>query len=179
MTNGQSTYGLMAEFLSAEELLEACKTATAAGYRKLDAYSPFPIEGLAEAIGFERTLLPVLVFFGGILGTCTGFFLQWWPNVIGYPQNIGGKPLDSWPAFIPITFELTILFAALTTTFGMIALNGLPAPYHPVFNVQHFAHASKDKFFLVIESADPKFDAVQTRQFLSELNSQEVTEVES
>ena len=179
MMKEQSTYGFMAEFLSAEELLEACKRTADAGYRRVDAYSPFPIEGLAEAIGFHKTRLPVLVFFGGLLGTCTGFFLQWWPNVIGYPQNIGGKPPDSWPAFIPITFELTILFAALTTTFGMIALNGLPSPYHPVFNVERFAHASKDRFFLVIESADPKFDAVQTRQFLSELNPREVSEVES
>ncbi|HXH49432.1 MAG TPA: DUF3341 domain-containing protein [Terriglobia bacterium] len=179
MIHRQSNYGLMAEFLSAEELLEATKHTAEAGYREIDAYSPFPIEGLSEAIGFHRTRLPVLVFCGGLLGTCTGFFLQWWPNVIGYPQNIGGKPLDSWPAFIPITFELTILFAALTTTFGMIALNGLPAPYHPVFNVERFAHASRDSFFLLIKSADPKFDAEQTRQFLAELNPREVSEVES
>jgi Alternative complex III, ActD subunit len=179
MKQGQSIYGLMAEFLSAEELLEASKRAADAGYRKLDAYSPFPIEGLAEAIGFHRTILPVIVFCGGLLGTCTGFFLQWWPNVIGYPQNIGGKPWDSWPAFIPITFELTILFAALSATFGMIALNRLPSPYHPVFNVERFALASKDRFFLLIESADPKFDAEKTRQFLSELNPREVSEVES
>jgi hypothetical protein len=179
MKQRQSIYGLMAEFLSAEELLEASKHAAEAGYRQLDAYSPFPIEGLAEAIGFHRTILPVIVFCGGLLGTCTGFFLQWWPNVIGYPMNIGGKPADSWPAFIPITFELTILFAALSATFGMIALNQLPSPYHPVFNVERFAHASKDRFFLVIESADPKFDAVQTRQFLAELNPREVSEVES
>jgi Alternative complex III, ActD subunit len=179
MIQRQSIYGLMAEFLSAEDLLEASKHTAEAGYREIDAYSPFPIEGLAEAIGFHRTILPVLVFCGGLLGTCTGFFLQWWPNVIGYPQNIGGKPLDSWPAFIPITFELTILFAALTTTFGMIALNGLPRPYHPVFNVEQFAHASKDRFFLLIKSADPKFDAKQTRQFLAELNPREVSEVES
>ena len=179
MMQRESTYGLMAEFLSAEELLEASKNAAEAGYRELDAYSPFPIEGLAEAIGFHRTRLPVLVFFGGLLGTCGGFFLQWWPNVIGYPQNIGGKPMDSWPAFIPITFELTILFAALTATFGMIALNGLPAPYHPVFNVEGFSNATKDRFFLLIKSADPKFDAEQTRQFLAELNPREVSEVES
>jgi Alternative complex III, ActD subunit len=179
MIQRQSIYGLMAEFLSAEELLEATEHVAGAGYREIDAYSPFPIEGLAEAIGFHRTILPVLVFCGGLLGTCTGFLLQWWPNVIGYPQNIGGKPLDSWPAFIPITFELTILFAALTTTFGMIALNGLPAPYHPVFNVERFAHASKDSFFLLIKSADPKFDAERTRQFLAELNPLEVSEVES
>jgi Alternative complex III, ActD subunit len=179
MDQRQPIYGLMAEFLSAEELLEASTHAAEAGYRELDAYSPFPIEGLAEAIGFPRTRLPVIVFCGGILGTCTGFFLQWWPNVIGYPQNIGGKPMDSWPAFIPITFELTILFAALSATFGMIALNRLPAPYHPVFNVERFAHASKDRFFLLIKADDPKFDAEQTRNFLAELNPREVSEVES
>lgn len=179
MIQSQSNYGLIAEFLSAEELLEASRHASEAGYRELDAYSPFPIEGLAEAIGFHRTILPVIVFFGGLLGTCTGFFLQYWPNVIGYPQNIGGKPWDSWPAFIPITFELTILFAAASATFGMLALNRLPCPYHPVFNVQTFSQATKDRFFLLIKAADPKFDAVQTRQFLTGLNPREVTEVES
>jgi hypothetical protein len=179
MMQKESTYGLIAEFLSAEELLEACKHTTEAGYRELDAYTPFPVEGLAEAIGFHRTRLPIIVFFGGLLGTCTGFFLQWWPNVIGYPLNIGGKPADSWPAFIPITFELTILFAAFSATFGMLALNRLPCPYHPVFNVESFSHATKDRFFLLIKSADPKFDAEQTRQFLAELNPREVSEVES
>jgi hypothetical protein len=179
MNQRQSTYGLMAEFLSAEELLEATRHAAEAGYRELDAFSPFPVEGLSEALGFHRTKLPVLVFFGGLMGTCGGFFLQWWPNVIGYPQNIGGKPLDSWPAFIPITFELTILCAALTTVFGLLALNRLPSPYHPVFNVERFAHATRDRFFLLIKSDDPKFDAEQTRQFLAELNAREVSEVES
>jgi Alternative complex III, ActD subunit len=179
MDQRQPIYGLMAEFLSAEELLEASTHAAKAGYRELDAFSPFPIEGLSEAIGFERTKLPVLVFFGGITGTCGGFFLQWWPNVIGYPMNIGGKPLDSWPAFIPITFELTILCAALTTVFGLLVLNGLPRPHHPVFNVERFAHASKDSFFLLIKADDPRFDKEQTRNFLAELNPREVSEVES
>jgi Alternative complex III, ActD subunit len=179
MIQRQTIYGLIAEFLSAEELLEASKHASEAGYRELDAFSPFPIEGLAEAIGFHKTRLPIIVFCGGILGCCGGFFLQWWPNVIGYPQNIGGKPWDSWPAFIPITFELTILFAALSATFGMLALNRLPSPYHPVFNVEGFSQASKDKFFLLIKAVDPKFDAEQTRQFLTELNPREVSEVES
>ncbi len=169
----------MAEFQSAEALLEASKATHEAGYRKVDAFSPFPIEGLAEAIGFPKTRLPIIVFCGGLFGCCGGFFLQWWPNVIGYPLNIGGKPFDSWPAFIPITFEMTILFAALSATFGMLALNLLPAPYHPVFNLEAFARASMDKFFLLIESADPKFDMEQTRQFLTELNPREVSEVES
>ena len=179
MNQRQSIYGLMAEFLSAEELLEASKHAAEAGYRELDAFSPFPVEGLSEAIGFHKTKLPILVFFGGVFGCCGGFFLQWWPNVIGYPQNIGGKPLDSWPAFIPITFEMTILFAALSATFGMIVLNRLPSPYHPVFNVERFARATKDRFFLLIKADDPKFDAQQTRNFLAELNPREVSEVES
>ncbi|HET7212885.1 MAG TPA: DUF3341 domain-containing protein [Terriglobia bacterium] len=179
MDQTQSTYGLMAEFLSAEELLEASKHAAGAGYRELDAFSPFPIEGLSDVIGFHKTKLPIIVFCGGLTGTLTGFLLQWWPNVIGYPQNIGGKPFDSWPAFIPIIFELTILFAALSATFGMIALNSLPSPYHPVFNVERFAHASRDRFFLLIKADDPKFDAERTRNFLSELNPREVSEVES
>lgn len=174
----QPLYGLMAEFHSAEELLEAAKNTYEAGYRRLDAYSPFPIEGLADTIGFSRTRLPVLVLLGGLFGCCGGFFLQWWPNVIGYPLNVGGKPYDSWPAFIPITFEMTILCASLTATFGMLALNGLPAPYHPTFNVPRFAQATKDRFFLMIMAEDPKFDPEQTRQFLAELNPREVSEVE-
>ncbi|MEJ2007015.1 MAG: DUF3341 domain-containing protein [Acidobacteriota bacterium] len=172
-------YGLVAEFHSAEELLEASKRAHEAGYRKLDAFSPFPIEGLAEAIGFQRTRLPIIVLCGGLFGCGGGFFLQWWPNVIGYPLNIGGKPFDSWPAFIPITFEMTILFAALAATFGMLALNRLPCPYHPVFNLERFAQASKDRFFLLITAEDPRFDLEQTRQFLTELNPREVSEVEN
>ena len=179
MNQSQSIYGLVAEFLSAEELLEASKHAAEAGYRELDAFSPFPVEGLSEAIGFHKTKLPILVFCGGIFGCCGGFCLQWWPNVIGYPQNIGGKPWDSWPAFIPITFEMTILCAALTTVFGLLALNGLPYPYHPVFNVERFALASKDRFFLLIKADDPQFNAEQTRNFLAELNPHEVSEVES
>ena len=179
MIERQPVYGLIAEFQSAKDLLEASKATHEAGYRKVDAFSPFPIEGLAEAIGFPKTRLPIIVFCGGLFGCCGGFFLQWWPNVIGYPLNIGGKPFDSWPAFIPITFEMTILFAALSATFGMLALNLLPAPYHPVFNLEAFARASMDKFFLLIESTDPKFDRERTKQFLTELNPREVSEVES
>lgn len=175
----QPLHGLMAEFHSAEELLEAAKLTYQAGYRHLDAFSPFPIEGLADAIGFHRTRLPVLVLLGGLFGCCGGFFLQWWPNVVGYPLDIGGKPFDSWPAFIPITFEMTILCAAITATFGMLALNGLPAPYHPAFNVPRFALATRDRFFLMVMADDPKFDPEETRQFLAELNPREVSDVES
>ena len=172
-------YGLMAEFDSPERLLEAAKRACAQGYRRLDAFSPFPVEGLAEAVGFHRTRLPVIVFIGGLIGCSGGFFMQWWPNVVGYPLNIGGKPFNSWPAFIPITFELTILAAALSTVFGLLALNGLPTPYHPVFNAPRFELASRDRFFLCIKARDPKFDAVRTREFLLSLDPRDVCEVES
>jgi hypothetical protein len=172
-------YGLMAEFKNPEELLEAAERTYAEGYRKLDAYSPFPIHGLSEAVGFQKTRLPMLVFLGGLFGCCGGFYMQWWANVIGYPLDIGGKPYDSWPAFIPITFELTILCAALTTVIGMIALNGLPSPYHPLFNAPNFAMASRNRFFLCVEAKDPKFDMDETKNFLESLDPLEVTEVEA
>ena len=172
-------YGLMAEFETPEQLLEAAHRTHEAGYRQIDAFSPFPIEDLGEAIGFHRTRLPILVFIGGLIGCSGGFFLQWWPNVIGYPLNIGGKPWNSWPAFIPITFELTILCAALTTFFGMLALNGLPTPYHPVFNVERFELASRERFFLVIKARDRSFDPVTTREFLAGLKPREVSDVEA
>src|SRR5689334_24799052 len=178
MIRMNSLYGLMAEFISAEELLEASKRATEAGYKRLDAYSPFPIEGLAEAIGVYKTRLPIIVFCGGLFGCCGGFFLQWWPNVIGYPLNIGGKPWDSWPAFIPITFELTILCAALAATFGMLAMNGLPTPYHPLFNVPRFALATRGRFFLCVKARDKKFDLSSTRQFLESLKPFGIYEAE-
>ena len=173
----QPLYGLLAEFHSAEELLEATKHTYEAGYRRLDAYTPFPVEGLADAIGFHTTRVPLIVLIGGLIGCFGGFFLQYYPNVIGYPLNIGGKPYDSWPSFIPITFELTILCAALSAVFGMLALNGFPKPYHPVFNAPRFGLASQNRFFLTLEARDPKFDAEKTRQFLTELKAFEVSEV--
>lgn len=173
-------YGLMAEFETPEQVLEATRRARAEGYRRLDAYTPFAVEGLADAVGFRRgKKQSAIVLCGGLIGCCGGFFLCWWPNVIGYPLNIGGKPPNSWPAFIPITFELTILFSALSAVFGMLALNGLPMPYHPVFNAPRFDLASRDRFFLCIEAADPKFDAIRTRDFLAGLDAIDVTEVES
>lgn len=175
----QPLYGIMAEFETPEQVLQAALRTHAAGYRRIDAYTPMPVEGLAEAIGFEWTSLPMVVFTGGFLGGCTGFFMCWYANVISFPLNIGGKPLNSWPAWIPITYELTILGAALAAVFGMIIMNGLPRPYHPVFNVSRFALASTDRFFLVIKARDSKFDLVQTKAFLQELNPQGVFEVES
>jgi len=168
----------MAEFDNPEELLEATKEAFEKGYRRMDAYTPFPIEGLSEALGFHRTRVPLIVLIGGICGCLGGFFLQYWSSVIHYPINVGGRPLNSWPAFIPITFELTILAAALSAVLGMLALNGLPMPYHPVFNAPRFALASRNHFFLCIEAKDPKFDREGTQRFLESLHSKEVTEVE-
>ena len=174
-----SIYGLMAEFETPERLLHAAERARAEGYRQMDGYTPFPVEGLSEAVGFAKTKLSWIVLCGGLTGCAGGFFLQWWPNVIGYPLNIGGKPNNSWPAFIPITFELTILFSVLATVFGMIALNGLPEPYHPVFNAPNFDLASRDRFFLCIEARDPKFDPDGTKAFLASLDPIDVVEVES
>jgi hypothetical protein len=173
-----SIYGVMAEFENPEMLCGAAERAHAAGYRRMDAYSPFPIEGLAEVIGFKRTQLPLIVLIGGIVGGIGGFFLQYWTSVIDYPMLIGGKPYNSWPAFIPVTFETTILGAALAAVLGMLALNGLPMPYHPVFNVERFALASRDRFFLCIEATDPKFDSKDTVEFLRSLNPAAVYEVE-
>lgn len=171
-------YGLMAEFDGPEALLEAAQRSFAEGYRRMDAYSPFPVDGLAEAIGFHKTRLPLLVLIGGIVGCIGGFYLQYWVSVIDYPLNIGGRPLNSWPMFIPVTFELTILVAGLTAVLGLLALNGLPMPYHPVFNVERFQLATRNRFFLCIESADAKFDHQATRRFLESVGSQGVYDVE-
>jgi Protein of unknown function (DUF3341) len=171
-------YGLMAEFDSPEALLEAGRRAFAEGFRRMDAYSPFPVDGLAEAIGFHRTRVPLIVLIGGIIGCLGGFYLQYWVAVIDYPINIGGRPLNSWPSFIPVTFELTILLAALAAFFGVLALNRLPMPYHPVFNVERFELASRNRFFLCIEAADTNFDLERTRRFLDEIGSLGTYEVE-
>jgi hypothetical protein len=173
------TYGLMAEFDDVNALTEAARRTYAEGYRKTDAYSPFPIEPVWEALGVHDRPVSMFVLCGGIVGMFAGFGLCYWVSTIAYPLNVGGRPMNSWPSFIPVTFEVTILLASLTCVLSMIVLNGLPMPYHPVFNVKRFAkHASQDGLFLAIEAEDPKFDRVRTRQFLQALGAVEVNEIE-
>jgi hypothetical protein len=170
-------FGVMGEFSTPEELVAATKKAREAGYKHVEAYSPFPVEGLAEAVGFRWTAVPLLTLIGGIGGGLTGFGLQYWVAAITYPLNVGGRPLNSWPAFIPVTFELTVLGASIFAVVGMLALNKLPQPYHPVFNVDRFSQASTDKFFLCIEARDPKFNLAETSKFLQSLHAEHVNEV--
>ena len=167
----------MAEFKSPTALVEAARRTREAGYRKMDAYSPFPIEELSDALGHHHDRLPLLVLIGGIVGGASGFFLQYYAAVIDYPLNIGGRPPFSWPAFIPVTFETTILAAAFVAVLGMLGLNGLPMPYHPVFNVERFVNATRSRFFLCIEATDPLFDKEATGRFLESLEPREVCEV--
>ena len=170
-------HGVVAEFVTPDGLVSACKRAHAAGYRRMDAYSPFPIEEAADAIGFRKTQVPLLTLCGGILGGLSGYLLQYWIHVLAYPLNVGGRPLHSWPSFIIITFEMTVLFAGITAVVGMLTLNGLPQPYHPIFNHPRFTAASRDRFFLCIEAADPKFDRNETTLFLQGTDAIDVAEV--
>ncbi len=172
-------YGVMAEFDNPTDLLKATEAAHAAGYRKMDAYTPYPVEEISDALGFHKTRVPLVVLIGGILGGLSGYLLQYWISAISYPENIGGRPFQSWPAFIIVTFEMTILFGGISAVVGMLALNGLPMPYHPVFNNPRFSAASRDRFFLCIEAADPKFDRESTAKFLSDFRPVDVAEVAS
>lgn len=172
-------YGLMAEFKTPDELVAATHKVKAAGYSKLDTFTPFPIEELIEEIAPGDTGVPRLVLIAGVVGALTGFVLQYYGNIIDYPYNIGGRPLNitNWPSMIPITFEMGILLASFTAAISMVVLNGLPRPYHPVFNVPRFEHASQDAFFLCVEASDPLFDRTQTSQFLRSLGPLQVNEV--
>ncbi len=170
-------YGLVAEFDSASALVQASAGARDAGYKRMDAYSPFPIEDLTEALGQRPTKLPLVVLLGGIIGGLSGYFLQWYTASQTYPFNVGGRPFHSWPMFIPVTFECTVLGASLAAVFGMLTMNGLPMPYHPLFHVERFARASQDRFFLCIRAVDPQFDLEATRAFLASTGAKEVTEV--
>ena len=171
-------YGVIAEFETPGDLVHAARKVYEAGYRRINGYSPYPIEELSEAIGFTHTSLPLIVFIGGVLGGIAGFGMQYWMEVIDYPLNVGGKPYNSWPAFIPITFECIVLAAAFSAVLGMLILNKLPQPYHPVFNAPNFALATRDRFFLAVEANDPKFDHGKVVSLLQSLNAMEVSDVE-
>ena len=172
-------YGLLAEFGSVRDLIRAVEACRENGLTKIDAFTPYPIEEVMEALGHHRSKLPLLVLGGGVAGALAGFGLQYWSSVHAYALNVGGRPLNSWIAFVPVTFETTILFASAAAVFGMLWLNGLPKPYHPVFNAPRFALASRDRYFLCVEADDPRFDREATRQLLAGFTDIEVTEVEN
>jgi hypothetical protein len=173
----KALYGLIAEFQEHEQLVEATKRAYAGGYREMDAYSPFPVEGLAEALGREGSLVPLFTLIGGMLGGLGGYFMEWYSMARLYPLNVGGRPYNSWPNFIPVTFELTVLIASLSALVSMLVLNKLPQPNHPVFNVPDFERASVDRFFLCIQTDDPQFERAGTWRFLESLAPLKVQEV--
>lgn len=175
----QASYGMIAEFTNVTALVRAIEEVRQSGYRDMDAYTPFPVEEVSEALGHHRSVLPLLVLCGGILGAAGGFALQYWTSVIDYPLNVGGRPYNSYISFIPVVFECTILVAAFVTVFGMLALNGLPRPHHPIFNANNFALASRDRFFLCIEASDPKFDLEATRVLLEGLDAHAVSVVDA
>ncbi|MBX3299901.1 MAG: DUF3341 domain-containing protein [Acidobacteria bacterium] len=174
---GDNIYGVLAEFDTATDMVDAAVKVRDAGYTKTDAFSPFPLHEIDEALGIKRSILPYLIFVGGLTGLLAGFGLEYFVHVIDYPIIVGGRPHLSLPAFIPPMYELTILFSAFTAVFGMLFLNGLPSPYHPVFNIPRFALATREKFFLIIEASDPKFDHEETRKFMEGLGAQEVFDV--
>ena len=171
-------WGVLGEFETPEDLLQAARRATEVGYRRMDAYTPFPIHGLSDAMGFRPTKLPLLVLAGGLIGCASALGMMWFSATIHYPINVAGKPFASWPMFVPITFELTVLCASLFAVFGMLGMNGLPMPYHPIFNAPRFAFASRDRFFLCIEARDPRYQEDDVRAFLGGLNAKEVVAVE-
>jgi hypothetical protein len=179
MESRSRIYGIVGEFDTPRKLIQAAEKARDAGYKNMDAYTPFPVEGLSEALGLKRSLVPLVTLTGGLLGGLGAFGFQYWVSVISYPENIGGRSLNSWPAFIPVTFELTVLGASLFAVFGMLAMNKLPQPHHPLFNVERFQkHASVDRFFLCLEADDPKFSVAEASKFLKEIDAQNVSEVE-
>jgi Protein of unknown function (DUF3341) len=177
VTSERGTHGVMAEFEDPTSLVNAARTAYEMGFRKLDAYTPFPIEELNDVLHLHKNKLPLIVLCGGVLGALTGYLLQYFVTVIYFPINVAGRPLHSWPSYIVITFELTILFGALATVLGLLGLCGLPMPYHPVFNVPRFSAASRDRFFLCIEATDPMFNLQTTSRFLESMEAKEVSEV--
>src|SRR4029077_17010 len=171
-------YGVVGEFQNERQLIQAAKKSREVGMKHVEAYAPFPVEGLSEALGLKNNRVALLTLIGGLCGGLGGFGFEYWVNVIAYPLNIGGRPLNSWPAFIPVTFELTVLGASLSAVFGMLALNRLPQPYHPLFNVERFAkHATSDRFYLCIEARDKKFNLAEAARFLQGVDARHVSEV--
>lgn len=170
-------HGVMAEFETADQLVHATQQAAAAGYTRMDGYSPYPVSEVADALGFPRSEIGAIMFMGGLVGATFGFIMQYYLNAIEYPLNVSGKPYFSWPQFAPITWELLVLTACLSGVVGLFALCGLPQPYHPVFNVPQFVRATRDRFFLCIESTDPKFDVESVRGFLTTLSPLSIAEV--
>jgi hypothetical protein len=172
-----TVYGLLAEFETSDQMVDATKKASAAGYTRMDCFSPYPIGEAADALGFRKSEMGATMFIGGLMGATAGFFMQYLLGAYEYPINVGGRPFLSWPSFVPITFEMLVLTAALSGLFGLIAVCGLPQPYHPLFNVPAFDRASSDRFFLCIEAVDPRYDAVATRDFLASLQPLSLAEV--
>jgi hypothetical protein len=177
MSTAAESFGLLAEFVDPDALVAAAAQTYEAGYRDVEAYSPMPVEGLSEAVGFPRSRMPLVVLIGGILGCISGYALQYFITVVDYPLNVGGRPLNSWPSFVPVIFEMTVLFAAVFAVLGMLAMNGLPRPHHPLFGVPQFDRASQDRFFLFIRRSDPLFHEHSTREFLQRLGANEVIDV--
>jgi hypothetical protein len=177
MSAATTSFGLLAEFVEPDELVKAAAQIQAHGYRNFEAYAPMPVEGLPDAVGFPRSRMPLVVLIGGIVGLVVGYGMQYYLMAINYPLNIGGRPLNSWPSFVPVTFELTVLIAALSAVLGMLAMNGLPRPHHPLFAVPQFDRATQDRFFVCIRSSDPKFHEHTTREFLQRLGAKEVIDV--
>jgi hypothetical protein len=177
MSTATDSFGLLAEFVEPDELVEAAARVYEDGYRDFEAYAPMPVEGLPEAVGFPRSRMPIVVLIGGVVGCLSGYALQYYLTVIDYPLNVGGRPLNSWPQFIPVVFELTVLFAALAAVLGMLAMNGLPRPHHPLFAVPQFDRATQDRFFLCIRRTDRLFHERTTREFLRRLGAKEVIDV--
>jgi Protein of unknown function (DUF3341) len=175
--NGDEIYGLIAEFDDKEKIVEATRHARDEGYRRMDAYTPFPVPELPFLLGRRGTAVPLITLIGGMIWGLGGYFMEWYSMGVDYPVNVGGRPFNSWPNFIPVTFELTVLGAALSAVIAMLALNRLPQPYHPVFDAPNFHRASVDRFFLCIQSDDPKFDLEKTHKFLETLKPLNIAEV--
>jgi hypothetical protein len=177
MNHAADSFGLLAEFVEPDALVTAARQVYDKGYRDFEAYAPMPVAGLSEAVGFPRSRMPLVVLVGGVVGCLAGYAMQYFISVVDYPLNIGGRPLNSWPSFVPVIFEMTVLFGALAAVLGMLAMNGLPRPHHPLFGVPQFDRATQDRFFLCIRRTDPLYHQRTTRDFLQRLGARGVVDV--